>query len=193
MNSIDTFLKVKPTPFKLASGRILISVPFSNDVFFNRSVVLLTDYDKESCAGLVINQQLPFSVREAISDIRIDDFVYQGGPVTHDMAFLIHNFQNAKNAIPLIANLYLGYDDILISLIEQQAIKNLKYKFFIGYSGWAPGQLEYEVENNMWVISHADEQLILGTASNMIWETAVRNLGNEYLHWLQIPADLSDN
>ena len=113
MTTADTFFDVKPTEFSLTAGRILISVPFYNDPFFNRTVVLLTDYDEKSCAGLVLNKSSKLSVRKVISEIKVDDKLHIGGPVMPDGIFCIHNFENSKAASKLLPGIYVGSDEVL--------------------------------------------------------------------------------
>ncbi len=193
VNTVKDFIEVIPTPLKPKSGRILIAVPFFNDLFFNRSVVLLTDYDEKSCVGLIINKPTTHNINHVITDMKLTDLVFAGGPVMHHIAFGVHNFDRCKNATMILPNVYVGYDDTLISLLEYKAIETLKYKFFIGYSGWSPKQLEDELRKKMWVVSTADEKLILDTPSELIWENAVKQLGEEYAHWLLIPENFEEN
>lgn len=189
----EEFFNIKPTDFDLTSGRILISVPFFNDAFFNRSVVLLIDYDEVSCAGLVLNKASFLSIRKVVTDIKLDDRIHAGGPVMPDGVFCLHNFSSSKAATKLIPGIFVGYDEVLLSLMEHKAIPQLKYKFFVGYAGWSPGQLESEIKKGMWVIGAATPELVFDTPPNKIWETAVRNLGKEYLHWLKLPRTFGSN
>jgi putative transcriptional regulator len=193
IKTIEDFIEVVPTPLKPTAGRILIAVPFFNDQFFNRSVVLLTDYDEKNCVGLILNKPTVHHINHLITDMKLTDFVFVGGPVMHHIAFGIHNFDRCKNASMILPNVYVGYDDTLISLMEYKAIDTLKYKFFVGYSGWSPHQLESELQKKMWVVSMADEKLILDTPSDQIWEIAVKQLGEEYAHWLLIPENIDEN
>lgn len=193
IKSIEDFIEVVPTPLKPTAGRILIAVPFFNDDFFNRSVVLLTDYDDKNCVGLILNKPTMHNINHVITDMKLTDLVFAGGPVMHNIAFGIHNFDRCKNATMILPNVYVGYDDTLISLMEFKAIATLKYKFFIGYSGWSPKQLENELHKKMWVVSTADEKLILETPPEQIWEIAVKQLGEDYSHWLQIPENIDEN
>ena len=155
-------LKVKQTEYSLTAGRILISVPYYNDAFFNRSVVLLTDYDQQHCAGLIVNHRLPFPVRDLVDELPIDAPMHLGGPVMPTALFLLHN-------------------------------ANLRYKFLMGYAGWAPGQLEGELRRNMWVIGNPTSDLVFRTEPEKVWEQAVRILGPEYKHWLQVPKFINLN
>ena len=193
MTTPDAFFDVKPTEFSLTAGRILIAVPFYNDPFFNRTVVLLTDYDEKSCAGLVLNRSSRLSVRKVISEIKVDDHLYIGGPVMPDGVFCIHNFENSKAASKLLPGIYVGSDEVTISLIEHKAIPTMKYRFFVGYAGWSPGQLESELAKNMWVIGAPTPELVFDTPCGRVWETAVRTLGPDYLYWLKLPRVIENN
>ena len=188
-----SLLQVKSTLLKPATGRVLISVPYYNDIFFNRSVVLLIDKDEEHCLGLIINQELDATVRQAVSGVKIDMPVFAGGPVMHQSAFALHNFQNCKESEEILPNVYTGYDEILLAIFEHTKLPKMDFKFFIGYSGWEPGQLENEISKKMWVVAEGSEELVLKTPTEKIWEKAVKSLGKEYAHWLDVPKHISDN
>jgi putative transcriptional regulator len=192
-NGVEEYLQVKPTPLKPAAGRVLVSVPFFNDPFFNRTVVLLIECTDNNCVGLIINQPIKFKISQIIKDIHIDDWVYAGGPVMHNTAFGIHNSPLCEGTSEILPNVFLGYDDNFIATLERNEDTTIKFKFFIGYSGWAPNQLEEEILHKMWVVCNADEELILETPPELIWEKVVKDLGKEYQHWLQMPVHLSDN
>lgn len=186
-------LTIKPTEFGLAPGRILISVPLYNDAFFNRSVVLLTDYDHEHAAGLIVNHKLPYSVRQLVNEIHTDEPIFLGGPVQPDALFLIHTFDSCKASYRILPNIYIGYDDILLALIEHHAIDTLHFRFMMGYAGWSPGQLEEEVAKNMWIIANPTSDLIFSNDIDLIWTNAVKFLGDDYNDWLKMPYNLSLN
>jgi putative transcriptional regulator len=186
-------LHVQPTLLKPVIGRILVSVPYYNDIFFNRSVVLLIDKDEESCVGLILNQELNCTVHQALTGVKIDMPVYAGGPVMYHTAFALHNFDNCQQSEEILPNVYTGYDDILLAIFENDAPLKMDFKFFIGYSGWSPGQLEDEINRKMWVVAEGNEELVLKTPSSKVWEKAVKSLGKEYSHWLEVPKNIHDN
>ena len=47
----------------------------------------------------------------------------------------------------------------------------------LGYAGWAPGQLDAEMQANGWLNVPADEDLIFGRDAAAKWPLAVRKLG----------------
>lgn len=193
MEHYNDYLDAQPTGVTLETGRILISTPYFNDPFFNHSVVLLTDYEEEHTAGLILNRQLPYTVREVVNEIKVDDSIYFGGPVLTDAVFLLHNFDSCPEASRLLPNVYVGYNPVLLSVIEHHAIQNLKHKFLLGYAGWSPGQLEDEIVHNMWVVAPASHALVFDTAPEDIWTRAVHRLGPNYEHWLRIPKNIAFN
>ena len=193
MNHYDDLLRIEPTGLKLEAGRLLVSTPYFNDPFFNHSVVLLTDYEEEHTAGLIINRQLPHNVYDVVNEIRVDDPRYFGGPVLTEAVFLLHSFDACPEASRLLPGVYVGYNPVLIAVIEQHAITNLKSKFLLGYAGWSPGQLEDELRRNMWVVAPATQSLVFDTPADEIWSRAVQRLGRPYAHWLRIPKHIEYN
>ena len=187
------FLKVKPTAVPLKEGVMLVAVPFFNDAYFNRSVVLLTDYSSSGAAGLIVNRRTNVRIQEAKSDWRIDGKFFFGGPVTLQGIVSLHTFGGNGKFNPVGEGLYTGVDDTLISMIEYNAIPTMKYRFYLGYSGWGEGQLDEELERGLWVVSECYNDLIFGNSPSTVWETAVRRLGPDYRHWLDVPKTMMEN
>ncbi len=157
-------LTVKPTGYTLAQGRMLVAVPFHEDAFFYRSLVLLTDYDKDNCAGLILNRRLPYTVHELVEGLEVHDSMFFGGPVLPSALFLLHNFENCAAAAKIVPNIYVGYDKVLLALIENHAMETMSYRFLMGYAGWSPGQLENELKKQMWVVGNPPPDLVFKTA-----------------------------
>ena len=186
-------LKVKQTGFSLAAGRLLISVPYYNDAFFNRSVVLLTDYDAEMCTGLIINRRLPYRVRDLVDGLRVDAPMFLGGPVMPWALFLLHDIENNAASSRIVPKVYVGYDQSLLTQIESNAMASGNCKFLMGYAGWSPGQLEDEIGKNMWVIGNPTPELVFHKEPESVWSESVRILGPDYEHWLRIPKYINLN
>lgn len=187
MSAPRDFLQVKQTEFTLSPGRILISVPLNTDLLFSRSVVLLTDYDEEAVAGVIINKPTPFMLDRLVDGMSLQVPLHIGGPVSPEMLFLVHNYERCHAASALKPGIFFGYDERMLKLIEQRADPTIRFRFLLGYSGWAPGQLEDEIARNYWVVANPTPELIFQTETSQIWRKAIANLGKEYEHWLKIP------
>lgn len=66
-----------------------------------------------------------------------------------------------------------------------------KFTFFIGYSGWAGGQLEGELEDEAWVVSEIGSAMIFNPEidAGELWKKAMRNLGGKYSYLADSPID----
>jgi len=186
-------LNVRPTKLQLSAGCLLVSVPFFNDTFFNRSVVLLTDHTDDHSAGLILNHQLPYKVEQLVDDLHVDAPMFLGGPVMPSGLFLLHNFESCTAASEVVPGVRVGYDKVLLALIENHAIPTMRYRFMMGYAGWSPGQLEGELSKSMWVVAKATPRLVFNTPPEEMWNAAVRQLGPRYAHWLKVPKYVSLN
>ncbi len=47
----------------------------------------------------------------------------------------------------------------------------------LGYAGWAPGQLEAELQANGWLACPSDEDLLFGEDSDSKWDKALAKIG----------------
>ncbi|MBR4135103.1 MAG: YqgE/AlgH family protein [Bacteroidales bacterium] len=187
MSDPRDFLQVKQTEFSLSPGRILISVPLNQDLLFSRSVVLLTDYNDEAVAGVIVNKPTPFMLDRLVDGLTLNAPLHIGGPVSPEMLFLVHNYEHCRAASSLKPGIFFGYDERMLKLIEQRIDPTLRYRFLLGYSEWAPGQLEDEIAHNYWVVANPTPELLFQTETSQIWRKAIANLGREYEHWLKIP------
>ena len=87
-------------------------------------------------------------------------------------------------------NLYWGGDfEHLKLLIQSDGIKPSEIRFFVGYSGWSPKQLDKEIEKNFWLVTKIDDYKIMQANTDDIWKNILNNLGNEYKIWADAPVN----
>src|SRR5687767_3484687 len=141
--------KIKPE-----KGRLLISEPFLPDPNFERTVVLLCEHNEEGSFGFVLNKPSILKVNEVIEDIGgLENPVFVGGPVQQDTLHFIHRNVSVPNAVQIANNVFWGGDfDNLLSLVDTKQITGIDLRFFLGYSGWGPGQLDSELEQDSWIV-----------------------------------------
>lgn len=188
MNDLSNFFKIDQTQIKPAAGRILISEPLSTDAHFGRSVVLLTEHNEKGSIGFVLNKLVKMPLSELINDI--GDFtplLSIGGPVSPNTMHFIHTLGKAlPNAMQVQEGLFWGGDfGELRLLIKEGAITTDQVRFFLGYSGWAPGQLHAEIEKNYWLVSTISTQQAM--TDPQIWETKLKSFGSKFKTWANVP------
>jgi putative transcriptional regulator len=182
---------MKNQDFNNLSGKILIASPFMlfGDVF-HRSIIYVLSHTKEGSVGLIVNHlvnKMRFkSLFHIIQDTSIDNIdnnlmipVYLGGPVELERGFFLHSNDYDKNV------LFNFHDDLAVSS-NVEILKDIyggsgpkNSLFIIGYTGWEAGQLELELENNLWIISDYDPSLVFSSSPEQKWHQALHYLGIE--------------
>ncbi|SDR62371.1 putative transcriptional regulator [Rhizobiales bacterium GAS191] len=174
-------------------GQVLIAMPGMLDERFAKSVIYLCAHSAEGAMGIVINRPASHIVfRKLLVQLQIiedgeairlpsgaeDIQVLQGGPVDKARGFVLHS-----------ADFFI--EDTTLSIDEQmcltatvdilRAIANGKgpqrAALALGYAGWAPGQLDAEIQANSWLSSPAEPSLIFDTPAEARYDTVMSRLG----------------
>jgi putative transcriptional regulator len=173
-------------------GRLLISEPFLPDPNFERTVVLLCEHNEEGSFGFVLNKPSILKVTEVMEDVlSLDSMVYVGGPVQQDTLHFIHRNSTVANAVEIASNVYWGGDfETLVSLVDTKQIPVNDIRFFLGYSGWGPGQLDTELEQDSWIVCNfINEQLLFDTDPQVMWRKALESMGGRFSVYSNYPTD----
>ena len=171
-----------------AKGTLLISKPLIGDGFFEQSVVYLTEHNHEGSLGFTLNKESNLLVKDLVGEFDRDTALMFGGPVEQDALFYLHEEQRIPNSTQVGNGLYLGGDfDVFQELILQDS--KTSFKAFLGYSGWAPGQLEAEISEGTWVVLHPPFDKKILTLTKDAWRTYMHTLGGEFRVWANAPED----
>lgn len=173
-------------------GRILISDPFLNDAYFKRSVVLLTEHNDKGTVGLVLNKPVEVAISEILSDFpAIDTSISVGGPVGTNAVQYIHSLGNIiPNSVKVTNDIWWGGDfELIKQLLKGGVLKDDQIRFFVGYSGWEPRQLEREISENSWVVSELDSRNIMKSRRREFWQQVLNSLGGKYKLWTNFPEN----
>jgi len=152
-----------------------------NDPHFGRSVVYLVEHDDNGTLGLIVNRSSTISLSEAVPDIEDGQAaahaLHYGGPVGQPMMLMLFRSESAAKGVAHVA------DDIYVSsdrrvLDEMLAAKKPvdELHFYIGYSGWGPGQLDFELGRDDWHVVAADTDAIFGGDSASLWNRLIERL-----------------
>lgn len=175
-----------------SKGILLIANPFLKDPNFSRTVIYICEHVAEGSFGFVLNKQFPKNLHELLPDIENPDYpVYQGGPVQNDTLHFLHEYPDLISGGEEVARgVYWGgnFESLLIH-IKNRSIEPQKIKFFLGYSGWTEGQLDYEMQEESWVTATATRKLLFETAPENIWRDALTHLGGDYKLMINFPLD----
>jgi len=179
--------KIKPE-----KGRLLISEPFLPDPNFERTVVLLCEHNDEGSFGFVLNKPSILKVSEVMEDLtEMENVVYVGGPVQQDTLHFIHRNATLENAVEIVDRIFWGgaFENLML-MLETKQLTSKDIRFFLGYSGWGPGQLDTELEQDSWIVcDYVSDQLLFDTSADVMWRKALENMGGRFSMYSNYPVD----
>lgn len=188
-------LHTDPVEVDPKEGAMLLADPMMDEAYFRRSAILLIDRANDGGhLGLTMNRELTASLSDLFPDWEGADKVplFSGGPVDRGRLFMIHRLgEKVGDVLEIAPGLYVGGDyRILREYIASEQFDPEYVRFFLGYSGWAKGQLTSEIMRNSWAVNpNPDTSDILSGSEGEYWSREVRRLGPGYRGWLLIPED----
>jgi putative transcriptional regulator len=176
---------------EVSKGNLLISEPFIKDPAFGRSVILIVEKNRLGTVGFVLNKKLELTLADVLENFPLVNKLFNGGPVAHDsLHFLLRSNVVIKGSIMVLPGLYWGGDfDELVEKVNNGEIAPDDIRFFVGYSGWEPGQLEDELRQNTWAVAGADIKTVFEQSVDKLWKSSMKSLGGEYAIYANSPLD----
>lgn len=175
------------------TDHFLIAMPSMADPHFSRTLTYICEHNDQGALGVVVNRPIELTLGGLFerlslalaSEDRSDDPVFFGGPVQTDRGFVLHqpigdwqSTLSVQNRVGLTTS-----KDILESVGNGNGPAKLLVT--LGYSGWAPGQLENEIKQNAWLTVAATDTIIFDLPVEERLPAAMNLLGVNY-------ASLSD-
>ncbi len=158
-----------------AAGKFLVATEEVRGAYFVETVILLLHYDETGTMGLVVNRPVEAAPKEALPKLEgIEEYsgtLYWGGPVQlSTLRALMRTDTPPENSEHIFDAIHLvSMDDTLL----ENASNETNLRFFIGYTGWAPGQLERELAFDSWHIVPATDELVFAEDPGEIWKRLV--------------------
>ena len=162
---------------KPAAGRFLVANRRMRDPRFVKSVILLVRYGEKGALGLIVNQPSGVKLAELLPEAEQlkdrDDTVYIGGPVAQDgMMMLLRAETEPEGAEHIFADVYVSPSrDVLDRLVANGADN---FRSYVGYAGWAPGQLDHELERQDWHVTPGDADVVFSPAPASVWDKLIK-------------------
>lgn len=166
------------------TGNLLIAMPGMQDPRFDHSVVCLCAHSADGAMGLVVNRPLDgMAFDDLLRQLAIEPIPPQrrlrmlsGGPVESGRGFVLHSDDWAtEGSLPVMPGLTLTASlEILKAVATGGGPRD--GVLALGYAGWAPGQLEDEIQRNAWLNVTADATLVFREDTGRTWEAALAKL-----------------
>lgn len=151
---------------------LLVAKPGLADPNFRESVVLVTQTADSSTVGVILNRPTPRKHDKTGEPLSF------GGPVMREVMVALFRSERAPEAAAfhILKGIYLTmHPQNMEALLEGEAGRPRRsYRLFMGFAGWAPGQLESELARDDWFVLPASAELVFRTNTSGMWEELVR-------------------
>ncbi|MEX2248532.1 MAG: YqgE/AlgH family protein [Parvibaculum sp.] len=189
MSPISADLSYQPEEDGFLEGKLLIAMPSIGDPRFERSVIYMCVHNPEGAMGIVVNKPAPditfpdllerLSIRlqHGAAEI-ITCPVLVGGPVEMGRGFVLHtqDYFSEESTLPVDEDVGLTASvDILRAMAIGEGPRHALLA--LGYAGWAPGQLDAEIQANGWLHCDPDTELLFGHNLEAKYRDALAKLG----------------
>jgi len=160
-----------PEPRK---GLFLVATDKLNGTSFQETVILLTHYGKDGATGLAINRPTDIPLNQALPEIRqldkYSDPLFLGGPMkTHHIFVLMRTLEPKDGMYHITDNLYFSTGKKAFGYATSN-----KTHAYAGYAGWAPGQLQFEIDRGDWLVVKTDPGIVFDKNLPGLW-TRLKN------------------
>ena len=172
---------------------MLVATPTLLDPNFRQTVVLLCEHGAGGAMGLVLNRPTTvplFKIYPEAGKLHgWEDSVYVGGPVQTHALMILYQGEPAPNAHPVLADVHLTGDPQLMETLDRFLGPERRVRFYQGYAGWVPGQLEMELSAGGWKLLPGDSNIIFQADPLRIWSTMVQPPGEAWQAYAEMPPD----
>ncbi len=160
----------------LAPGKFLVAARNLPDPNFGETVVLLVKHDEKGAMGLVLTRESRYTVARLFPEFAKSNEspIYIGGPVSRTGVIALGRSKQAPGgAEAVLSGVWMSGDASLVERLVREGVTPETFRLYLGYSGWAAGQLESEVRQKVWHIFPADAAAVFSDPA-ALWKKLVR-------------------
>lgn len=153
-------------------GRLLVATEMIQGDVFAQTVIVLLHYDKTGAVGLVINRPTEVRITELLRDddpmAEYEGTIYWGGPVQMgSLRAMLKTDKPPAGAENVIGSVYfVPLDENTTNALYDAG----ELRLFLGYAGWAPGQLDRELARGSWLVVPGTEESVWANDPTGLWK-----------------------
>lgn len=176
-------------------GSLLLATPSAGSDVFSRAVVYILEHNDEGAFGLILNKKNEEACAAVRRMFQIDIDIYHGGPVMQEnLFFILKGEPVTENKVDLDEAYYFTEDlKAVADAYLSGALSEDSFKAFSGYSGWGPGQLNDEIENELWIPT---DKIFLDytlPGDSGLWKLIMENIGGQHILFANTPENIQYN
>jgi putative transcriptional regulator len=145
---------------------------------FSQSVVLLLDHGEDGTLGVIINRATKIRLSEVLPELPggKSHELFFGGPVgINGLLFVFRGGELPKGANHVMGDVYFSADKEVLDKLLEQRRRAEELHLYLGYAGWASGQLDWEISRGSWQLLRADARTVFEKDPETIWPDLVED------------------
>ncbi|NEE01668.1 YqgE/AlgH family protein [Phytoactinopolyspora halotolerans] len=182
---------------KKLTGQLLVATPTLSGSTFESSVIYMLSHDSDGALGVIVNRPSDVPIERLLpnwSHVASEpDVIFQGGPVSTDSALGLVLISG--DGEPLGVRRVSGDVGVLDldtpAEVVEPAVGGLRV--FAGYAGWAPDQLEGEIEEGSWYVVDAEPEDAFSQHADGLWRSVLRRQPGPLALMASFPDDPTMN
>lgn len=155
-----------------AAGKLLVASEKLRDPNFNQTVILLLQYDSDDGSlGLILNRRTEVLLTQVFpgKDTRKDP-IYLGGPVdVRAVQALLRSPEKTDHTTHIIGDVYASATKSVIEKSIKAHAEPSRFRLYLGYAGWQPGQLEAEIKLGAWYVVNTANKAVFDENPDSLW------------------------
>lgn len=172
---------------RFLGGRVLIAMPGIDDPRFDRSILLICEHTDEMAMAIALNRPVDgLTLPDVLEKLNVkaggavpSEPVLFGGPVERERGRVLHtdDYECPGSTIPVTEGVAMTATREVLDAIGDARLRPRRSLLALGYAGWGPGQLERELQENVWLTCDPDEALLFGHDYDEKWAKALAKIG----------------
>ena len=158
---------------------LLVAQPGMLDPNFRKTVVLAVRPDEGGPIGVILNRPSTVELRSLYPDraelANRTDLLFLGGPVEPDaLLFAFRSTVRPAKGLFVADDIYIsGFSEVFSEILRHPENAG-QQRFFTGFSGWASGQLEDEIQRGGWYVLPFDGHYVFDANPLSMYEDLLK-------------------
>ena len=183
---LTTYVTAAAPQLEPKKGRFLVATDKLAHSSFKETVIFMTHFSSRGATGITINRPANIPMKEAFPSVKelknIEESIFLGGPVRTDGIFVLMKTERPHAGMrEVVENIYftVGLNAVIHGL--PKSVEGEATRAYAGYSGWAPGQLQAEIDRGDWIIVEADPSIIFDKNPDTIWKQLTKIWSGDWI------------
>ena len=153
---------------------LLVANPALRDIDYRQTVLLAAPGPNGGHIGVILNRPTRRSLASLFPEHepskKVIDPVYYGGPVSRGalVALVKTGATPGEGAVQMMKNIYMAFRVTTIDSVIETTPNDARY--YVGYVGWLPGELQNEIDRGLWSILSPDVDVVFRKDMDNLWE-----------------------